>query len=145
MSDADMKEVEADSLPQHIDSSPQLRGVDLAPQRIKAHEILIFWSWVAVGIIIVMTTLILVIGTQWYTTDCKIRELLVMTSTNSATQANMDLYTTLSNQVFERSWQLVDRLVMGGFMSLLTLIIGYVFGAHQRSKDKDKNTEDDPQ
>lgn len=104
--------------------------------REKATELQRFWSWAALGIFVVMAILSFMVCRGWYAVDQEFREALVMTETNGFSQANMDLYTRLSDQAFERSWRIVDRLVMGGLMSLLTLIVGYIFGARRHPSDR---------
>ncbi|MEI6166977.1 MAG: hypothetical protein WCS52_07260 [bacterium] len=112
----------------------QMPAADAAMEE-KATELQRFWSWAALGIFVVMAVLIFLVCLNWYSTDQGFRVALITSSTNDLSQVKIDQYTKLSDQAFERSWRVVDRVVMGGLMSLLTLIIGYIFGTRRSRHD----------
>ena len=114
------------------EASPGVSG------REKATELQFLWSWVAVGLILVIATLFVVVVLKWFSLERELQTRLIEISKDAAAEpsARLEMYKDISQQTFDRTWRVVDRVILGGFMSLLTLIIGYVFGA-RRPKGKE--------
>lgn len=125
-------QVETISVDRIVASDPVLH--DEKSAREKATELQMFWSLAALAIFVVMAALTITACWQWYAADRGYREALIITGTNDVSTAAMDMYTRLSDLAFERFWKVIDRLVMGGLMSLLTLIVGYIFGVRRQAK-----------
>jgi hypothetical protein len=93
-----------------------------------ATELQFIWSTVAICIMAFMALVTVALLWRWSRADDQLICQFVSLATNEVSKANNDLYKTVSDQIFERNWKILDRLVLGGLMSMLTLIIGFVFG-----------------
>ncbi len=121
------------SLRQTPQKERALRKSDAFTIREPATELELFWSVVAAVIFVVIATFIAVIFWRWYVDDKGLKATLSIIGPNGVSKEAIKQYCELSNQAFQRAWQLVDRVVLGGLMSLLTLILGYVFGIKRRT------------
>ena len=110
----------------------------VAEHREKATELQFFWSCVAVGLIVVIAVMLAVVVHKWFGLEREFQTQLIDGGKDAAADASarVETYKDVSQLTFDRVWRIVDRVILGGLMSLLTLIIGDVFGA-RRPKTKD--------
>lgn len=104
--------------------------------RPRASELQLIWSWVAIGL---MAAVVLLLGLtiwRWFDLEQELRQALLHPAQASQAIGAPDLaqYKEVSQMMYEQTWRFVDRAVLGGLMSLITLVIGYVFGARRNGE-----------
>ena len=123
----------------HYENKESETAPAISEHREKATELQFLWSWVAVGLILLIALLLSVVVFKWFSLERDFQTqllVLIKDDTTSNASAQIEMYKDISQQTFDRAWRVVDGVILGGFMSLLTLIIGYVFGV-QKPKAKE--------
>ena len=83
------------------------------------------------GLIVVIAGLLALVVLKWFGLERELQTKLLELAREPAGGPQIETYKDISQQTFDKTWRFVDRVILGGLMSLLTLIIGYVFGARR--------------
>ena len=85
-----------------------------------------------------ITIFLFVLAMRWFSLESELQ--LKLADTISATKdcaaPGAQIHKELAQDSFDRTCRIAERIVLGGLMSVLTLIIGYVFGV-RRSKNQE--------
>ena len=102
--------------------------------REKATELQFIWSLAAMVLMGFIVVILMGCAAYWFRVEKDLRSKILPCNAVQYSDSQVVSYITNTEKSHERLWKFIDRVVLGALMSLLTLIVGYVFGVKTQSE-----------